>query len=169
MKIRAKKGFNIIIKDLGITLRSEKRDWVDVSKEDYDNSRDIKSFLSFIEVSNKGALKDDLVIEDNDTLATQKAFLREGRVFTNPDDVYVRYDQDDVIDMPTQNVVDNEEIIEKSEVLEQAVAFESEQIVESLETPKDVHKSKNKKQSKNKKLNDAVVKENNTIDITVEK
>ena len=178
MKIRAKKGFNIVVKDLGITLRSEKKDWLEISDEDYHNSKDIKSLLKFIETKNGKAKKEDLEEKvDDKPLSTETAFCREGRLYSNPKDVYIRYESEDLVDISkdVESVV-SEEIPKESEITEQAEVVEEEQGVQQEEIQQveskleEPNKSKGKKNSKNnKKVNDTVVEENKTIDITVEK
>lgn len=49
MKIRAKRGYNIIINDINIILSSENDTFVEVDDETWNNSKDKNSIMQFIE------------------------------------------------------------------------------------------------------------------------
>lgn len=166
MKIRAKKGYNLILKDIGLNLKAEQREWTEISEEDYNNSLDIKSFSKYIEVYNSNN-KDRDLSKSNDLIDKKETvFVKEGRVYSNPSDTFVRYEEEDVID----DIKDDIQIPEEVKTNEQDTTIEvvEKENVELKPEEKVKKQHKNNKQKGNKKdINDSVIEEIKNIDITV--
>lgn len=90
IKLKAKPGFNIFIKDLGIALRSEVNDWVEVEKEKFEKSLEVNRVRKFIIVDGLDNIEEKETSKNEDIkMVAEGAFVRDGYVQTNPDDVFV--------------------------------------------------------------------------------
>lgn len=90
-RIKAKPGFNIIIKDLNLSLRSETKGFISISKEAFDASRDAQSVLNYIIVEGAENAVETVTVTADATIqqTAEGAFVRAGHLQTNPDDVFV--------------------------------------------------------------------------------
>ena len=111
-KIKAKQGYNVIIRDLGFTLRSG-GDWTDIDDESFDNSVDIKKFKDLIEIAEiNGEVekkeKKEIIETDNTILQVgETSFITRPAFEENPKDVFIA--QPKGID--ENNVVENQSTI----------------------------------------------------------
>lgn len=90
-KIKAKQGYNVIINDLGLTLRSS-GNWVDIDDESFENSNDIKKLKHLIEIANiDGEVEKKETIQNNDTILQvgETSFVTRPSFEENPKDVFI--------------------------------------------------------------------------------
>lgn len=141
-KIKAKKGYNVIIEDLGLVLRSQS-EGIDVDKKAFDNSEDAKKALKFIEISesedvvNKEINKvDDKILQVGDNSFVVRPAFEE-----NPEDVFVAKPAgvDQVIEQKTEvKEIVEETKLDTVEIKEEVAKEVKEEIVK--ETKKEVAK-----------------------------
>lgn len=161
MKIRAKNGFNLIIKDIGLTLKSEKREWIEISEKDYNSSSDIKSFSDFIEIYDSKKESKDLMDESKNKKVENKKetiFVKDGRTYENPSDTFVKYEYD-IVEISKE---DEKEIIEEEKEIKEKEIIEEEKI----ELNNKVEKQHKGKKQKSDKKNNNIVEKSKNIDIT---
>lgn len=90
-RIKAKPGYNVIIKDLGITFRSS-GDWISVEKAIFNSSEDAKRMANLLLIEDAEDIKEENKIDNKDEHILQVAetsFVTRPAFEENPKDVFV--------------------------------------------------------------------------------
>lgn len=139
-RVKAKPGFNIVVKDLGLSFRSE-TNWIDVDKERFDASADVRSVRKFLLVEGQDTESEKVATaSDNGIVQTNGgAFVREGHVQENPADVFVAQPKTSpeasttapIETVPVTKVAEKTEVVETTkEVVEEIV--EAKEVIEEV-------------------------------------
>jgi hypothetical protein len=102
-RIRAKEGYNIILNDLGIKLRSNADKWTEVDEDLFNNSKDVQKVIALIikdNGSNKTATKINTI--NNVVEVKQDVFVRGDGTFKNPPNVFVAEVIDEEVKINTE-------------------------------------------------------------------
>lgn len=171
-KIKAKLGYNVIIEDLDIILRSY-GNIVEVSKTLFDTSKDAKKVLNFIDIVDCKDNTNEKIEKNNDEILQvgDNSFVTRPALESNPKDVFIAKPAyiDQVIEQKAKEIIEDKPIeIETNEIIKQEVeAIEetkeiekneitevvAEQAIEVKETKKEVKKVvKDKKPSARKNV-----------------
>jgi hypothetical protein len=129
-KIKPKQNYNIVIRDLGLNLRSSHDNWVYLNKKDFDSSTDaqaVKSFLIIEEVDSVEPVAAEKKVADNVVQVSENAFVKDGRIDTNPAGIFV-----------TQPPEDEVKVEEKAEVVEEVKIETVEEKVEKVEKVEEI-------------------------------
>lgn len=118
-RIKAKPGYNVIVKDLGITFRSA-GDWINVEKAIFDSSEDAKRVANLLLIEGAEDIKtenkvEDIVKEDNILQVAETSFVTRPAFEENPKDVFIAnpsiIDVSQVVEAAKEVEVPVEEII----------------------------------------------------------
>lgn len=155
-KIKAKQGYNVIIEDLNITLRSHGSS-IDVDKKIFDESADAKKVLNFIEIVDLGdieSITDEKINEINNEILQvgDNSFVARSAFEKNPEDVFIAKPAyiDQVVEQT--NEIKNDEILNQE--IEVIPETEEMQEVKKVKEVKEVAKIKEIKKVVNKTVKD---------------
>lgn len=135
IKIKAKKGFNVILKDLGIILQSESNNWIEVNKELFENSNDARKFAKIIEVSEIETETVAVVEEKTNNPVNEVIQVNDTSFIVNPKEEEKNVEN---VFIKEQEIIVNEEKEEVAETVKEAEKSEEvqvEAVVEATETP----------------------------------
>lgn len=185
-RIKPKPGYNVIIKDLSLSLKSYQTKWTYITEEKFDNSADIKSVKNLLlieKVDSKDSETETVEIKaEVEEIKSDKVFVSEGRTYKNPDDVFVKM-PDNIIDPIIEDIKNDiepeteiepkiiEEIqkvvdviknveVEKEAELAQAVEVKAEEVIIKAKVEKEA-KATATKEAKAEKEAKAKAKKNN--------
>ena len=130
-KIKAKPGYNIIVRDLKIKLDSSQNAWKFVAKEDFDNSPDCQSVKHLMEIEecNGENIKAEVSVPEAKPIMTTldenhgikevatNSFVSHFDPISNPEGTFVAQPQETVIDATkTEEVKVEETKLEEAKV-----------------------------------------------------
>lgn len=163
-RIKPKKGYNVVLKDMGLVLRTEKDEWVEVDEELFNNSNDAKRLKDLIIIEGQEnkieKVKDVQPKSKQDAVYSvpENAFVVGTRTYKNPDDVFVKT-QNDIVDPITQVTETSTELIKKD------VEVKAEKTVIQTETvEKPEAKVKSEKVEKTTKTEKTKIKVTDTVE-----
>lgn len=126
-RIKAKPGYNVIIRDLGITFSSG-GGWIKVDKKKFDNSKDAKRMTKFliieeIDIQKEKKINNNILPDDNIPPAIKTIFVTRPAFEENPKDVFVAQPKG----------IDEIPIIEEIKKIEEVIAPVEEAKIETVE------------------------------------
>lgn len=146
-KIKSKKGFNVIIADINITLDHDSESWIYVDEKIYDKSEDAKKLSKLIikcKADDKKTQNEEDSVGQYDIKNVQNMFVKD------PENILVDENKIDntEIKIEEQSIVINKEIVsvEKTEVEE--IKLEDKKAETKAETKTETKKETNKKAKK---------------------
>lgn len=158
IKVKAKPGFNIVVKDLGLSLRSETKDWIEVDKEKFNASVDVRSVRKLILIEGEDTVAETTVAEEKKEVEAkvtgEGAFVMAGPDEKKPEGIFVAQPKTSpeanttaILDQapvpaPKAKVLDETEVVEP---VAETVAEVKETVVEAKEVKEETNKSEKSK------------------------
>jgi hypothetical protein len=145
-RIKAKPNFNVILKDIGVSLKSENEKWIEVPKEVLDNSKDAKALADFYIKEDASAKKVVTKEEVKKVVEPKKetAFVAHKVTEEVPQGIFVAQPKgeevEQISEVPEAKVLDKTEVIEVPAVEEKVE--EKAPIVEEMVVAKEVKETK---------------------------
>lgn len=146
LKIKAKKGYNVIIADLNLTLRSD-GDWIEVDKQTFENSEDVKKLKKLIEIAelelNVKEKKEEVIDNENTVLqVAETSFVVSPKVETEKNEVFIK--EEPIVEEAVEAIEGEEEIegtvldIDIEEEVKEEIPVETEVSVEETKIEAEV-------------------------------
>lgn len=147
-RIKPKKGYNVIISDLNLVLKSANDTWVNVEEDKLNNSTDAKAVWNLLIIEDAAKVDDKKKETKKETkpVQTEKTtFVAHEKKEKQPEGVFVAQPKEEV----------------KEEKVEEKTEEKVEEVkTEKVETPKTEKKQDEKKQDKKKKATTIETAEN---------